>query len=126
MPATCGPYLDTCHALPSARSKWQTLDWFQQGNIKFLIATEAAGMGMDIPDIKMVIQFGVPCSLEVWTQRAGCAGCSPDLQAHAILMVEQAMFQQKKKKTQTTDCNTSDHPESAGSNSEEDEACQEH
>jgi Lhr-like helicase len=30
--------------------------------------------GADIPDIKKVIQFGVPSSLSVWIQRAGRAG----------------------------------------------------
>jgi superfamily II DNA helicase RecQ len=54
--------------------------------------------GADIPDIILVIQFGVPSSLEVWTQHAGRAGQSPDIHTRAILLVEESMFQLQKKK----------------------------
>ena len=43
-----------------------------------------------------MVQFGVPSSLEVWTQRAGRAGRSPHVQARAVLLAERSMFQQKK------------------------------
>ncbi|KAJ7761543.1 P-loop containing nucleoside triphosphate hydrolase protein [Mycena maculata] len=56
------------------------------------------GIGADIPDIKLIIQFGVPGSLPIWIQRAGRAGRSPELQARAILLVEKSMFQRKKKR----------------------------
>ncbi|KAF8997525.1 P-loop containing nucleoside triphosphate hydrolase protein [Cyathus striatus] len=36
---------------------------FTRGATKVLVATEAAGMGADIPDIEQVIQFGIPSSL---------------------------------------------------------------
>ena len=45
-----------------------------------------------------VIQFGIPSSLSVWIQRAGRAGRSPDINAHAILLVEKSMFQWQKKR----------------------------
>ncbi|KIJ06460.1 hypothetical protein PAXINDRAFT_49347, partial [Paxillus involutus ATCC 200175] len=89
LPISCYPYIDVFHALRSARSKKRSLERFQNSQTKILVATEAAGMGADIPDIKAVIQFGVPASLEVWTQRAGRAGRTPDLQACATLLVEQ-------------------------------------
>ncbi|KAJ7635918.1 hypothetical protein B0H17DRAFT_902354, partial [Mycena rosella] len=71
---------------------------FWRGKIKLLVATEAAGIyprtiGAGIPDIKLIIQFGVPSSLAVWTQRAGRAGRSPDLRTCAIMLVERSMFQ---------------------------------
>ncbi|KAF8215472.1 P-loop containing nucleoside triphosphate hydrolase protein [Mycena galopus ATCC 62051] len=69
---------------------------FRKGKIRTLVATEAAGMGADIPDIELVIQFGVPSSLAVWTQRAGRAGRFPGLQARAIMLVEKSMFRQQK------------------------------
>lgn len=53
--------------------------------------------GADIPDIKLVIQFGVPSSLSVWMQRTGCAGRSADINAHAVLLVKKSMFQWWKK-----------------------------
>ncbi|KAJ7456331.1 hypothetical protein B0H11DRAFT_1642783, partial [Mycena galericulata] len=55
--------------------------------------------GADIPDIELVIQFGIPPSLAVWTQRAGRAGRFPGLQARAIMLVEKSMFQRKKPRT---------------------------
>jgi superfamily II DNA or RNA helicase len=89
---------------------------FRKGIIKNLIATEAAGMvytfnfqvlswltkkciqGADIPDIELIIQFGVPVSLSVWSQPAGRAGRSPHIKAQAVLLVERLMFKCKKKK----------------------------
>jgi superfamily II DNA/RNA helicase len=54
--------------------------------------------GADIPDIELVIQFGVPASLSIFSQRAGRAGRSPHIKAHAVLLVEKSMFKRKKKK----------------------------
>ncbi|KAJ7734959.1 hypothetical protein DFH07DRAFT_754207, partial [Mycena maculata] len=44
--------------------------------------------GADIPDIELIIQFGMPSSLSVWVQRAGRAGRSPELHARAILLAK--------------------------------------
>ncbi|KAK6996361.1 hypothetical protein R3P38DRAFT_2800062 [Favolaschia claudopus] len=68
---------------------------FRKGKIKILVSTEAAGMGADIPDITLIIQFGVPKSLAIWTQRAGRAGRS-GVQARAVMLVERSMFVRKR------------------------------
>ncbi|KAJ7774230.1 P-loop containing nucleoside triphosphate hydrolase protein [Mycena maculata] len=90
--------IDFLHAHRTAKSKRRVMKQFRKGKIKILIATEAAGMGADIPDIELIIQFGVPSSLSVWVQRAGRAGRSPELHARAILLVEKSMFQHRKKR----------------------------
>ncbi|KAJ7152391.1 P-loop containing nucleoside triphosphate hydrolase protein [Mycena filopes] len=90
--------IDFLHSHRTAKSKRRIMKEFRKGKIKILIATEAAGMGADIPDIKVIIQFGVPSSLPVWIQRAGRAGRSSELQARAILLVERSMFQRRKKR----------------------------
>jgi superfamily II DNA helicase RecQ len=54
--------------------------------------------GADIPDIELVVQFGIPQSLSVLSQRFGCAGRSPSIHAQAILLAEKSMFKQKKKR----------------------------
>ncbi len=54
--------------------------------------------GADIPDIEQVVQFGVPSSLSVWTQRSGRAGRSAHINARAILLVEKSMFERTKKR----------------------------
>ena len=53
--------------------------------------------GADIPDIKLVVQFGIPQSLSVLSQRFGRAGRSPSIHAQAILLAEKSMFKRKKK-----------------------------
>ncbi|KAF8207647.1 P-loop containing nucleoside triphosphate hydrolase protein [Mycena galopus ATCC 62051] len=90
--------IDFLHAHRTAKAKRRVMRQFQRGKIKILIATEAAGMGADISDIELIIQFGVPSSLAVWTQRAGRAGRSLGIQARAILLVEKSMFKRRKKR----------------------------
>ncbi|KAF9472847.1 P-loop containing nucleoside triphosphate hydrolase protein [Pholiota conissans] len=80
--------VDYLHAYRSPQAKQRVMDSFRRGEIKILIATEAAGMGADIPDIEQVIQFGVPSSLSVWMQRASRAGCSSSINARAILLAQ--------------------------------------
>ncbi|KIK78133.1 hypothetical protein PAXRUDRAFT_127068, partial [Paxillus rubicundulus Ve08.2h10] len=61
---------------------------FREGKIKILFTTEAAGMGCDMPHIKLVVPFLVPRSLSILMQHAGCAGQSPSVQACAVLLVQ--------------------------------------
>jgi bloom syndrome protein len=131
--------IDFLHAHRTAKSKRRIMKEFRKGKIKILVATEAAGMvriffslpspiylintvqkGADIPDIELIIQFGVPSSLSVWTQRAGRAGRSPELHARAILLVEKSMFQRRKKRKRgagKAKAKTTREPESSDSDS---------
>ncbi|KAJ7718342.1 P-loop containing nucleoside triphosphate hydrolase protein [Mycena metata] len=116
------------HSHRTAKSKRRIMKEFRKGKIKILVATEAAGMGADIRDIELIIQFGVPSSLSVWTQRAGRAGRSPELQARAILLVECSMFQRRKKRKRGATkgkAQSNPEPESSdsdsGSDSDQDE-----
>jgi superfamily II DNA/RNA helicase len=108
--------IDNFHALRSRRDKRKVLERFACGEIKILVATEAAGMvryflillppevlilslqGTDIPDIEVGIQFGVPSSLTVFKQRIGRITRSPDIQGRAILLVEASVFEKRKKR----------------------------
>ena len=47
---------------------------FKKGEIRLLISTIAFGMGIDIPNIRYVIHYGISSSLEAWYQEAGRAG----------------------------------------------------
>ncbi|KLO19328.1 P-loop containing nucleoside triphosphate hydrolase protein [Schizopora paradoxa] len=81
------------HAGRTKGSKRRVMKKIQTGYYRIMIATDAAGMGMDIPGITRVIQLGVTNSLSTWLQRAGRAGRKENSQAQAVLLVEASVFQ---------------------------------
>ncbi|KAI9069772.1 P-loop containing nucleoside triphosphate hydrolase protein, partial [Trametes sanguinea] len=91
-------YVKFYHAQRVQSAKDDVLELFRNGQVRVLIATEAAGMGVDIPDIELVVQFGVPENLSIWLQRAGRAGRSPVVRARAIMLVQESVVQEVKSK----------------------------
>ncbi|KAI0702346.1 P-loop containing nucleoside triphosphate hydrolase protein, partial [Cytidiella melzeri] len=90
------PYRDEIDFLLATRDdtvKTLVLEKFLRGFIKILAATESAGMGIDVPGMPRVYQFGIPCTLVEWQQHAGRAGRSGK-DAYAVLLVEPSLFQQ--------------------------------
>jgi ATP-dependent DNA helicase RecQ len=57
---------------PDQRSKAQTK--FMNGDCDVAVATNAFGMGIDRPDLRFVIHFDIPGSVEAYYQEAGRAG----------------------------------------------------
>ncbi|MGH0036627.1 MAG: RecQ family ATP-dependent DNA helicase [Myxococcota bacterium] len=47
---------------------------FEAGRTRVLVATNAFGMGIDLPDIRLIVHFQAPGSLEAYYQEAGRAG----------------------------------------------------
>jgi superfamily II DNA helicase RecQ len=111
VPSDYRSHIDFIHSLRRPLTKKRVMRRFRQGAIKVLIATEVAGMvdcftytttfaltilaqlqGMDIPDIRRVVQFKVPGSLSEWMQHFGRAGRDHE-PAEAILLVEKSVFQ---------------------------------
>lgn len=66
------------HASTCAKCKDEILDDFSATNgeshLRIVIATEAFGCGIDIPDIQQVINLGTPRNLDTGMQRVGRAG----------------------------------------------------
>lgn len=54
--------------------KNETMAKFASGEIKIVVATGAFGMGVDIPDVRGVVHFLLPESLEQYYQEVGRAG----------------------------------------------------
>ncbi|KAI0074985.1 P-loop containing nucleoside triphosphate hydrolase protein [Panus rudis PR-1116 ss-1] len=95
LPATLQMQVDFLHSMRDNDAKKDVMRRFRSKEIRILVATEAAGMGMDISDIVRVIQYGVPDSITTWAQRYGRAGRNGQL-AVVILLVEPSVFQRVK------------------------------
>ena len=70
------------------RRKKQLLFDFLQGKGKIMIVTSAFSMGIDVPDIELVVHFNAPISMTDYIQQIGRAG-RDGRKAHCILFYDQ-------------------------------------
>jgi ATP-dependent DNA helicase RecQ len=62
------------HAGLSASIRRRVLRAFLAGEIRVIVATSAFGMGIDKPDVRQVLHWGPPPTLEAYYQEAGRGG----------------------------------------------------
>lgn len=62
------------HAGLDADRRAQAQEAFMAGDLPLIVATNAFGMGVDRPDVRFVLHYSLPGSLEAYYQEAGRAG----------------------------------------------------
>ncbi|MEO6865382.1 MAG: ATP-dependent DNA helicase RecQ [Gemmatimonadaceae bacterium] len=62
------------HGRLAAADRRDTQDQFMNGQLKAIVATNAFGLGVDKPDMRFVVHYHFPGSIESYYQEAGRAG----------------------------------------------------
>ncbi|QIG50778.1 DEAD/DEAH box helicase [Nordella sp. HKS 07] len=77
------------HGDMDQRARLRTLESFRGGEITFLIASDVAARGLDIPDVSHVFNFDVPIHAEDYVHRVGRTGRA-GREGHAFMLATKA------------------------------------
>ncbi|KAJ7731866.1 P-loop containing nucleoside triphosphate hydrolase protein [Mycena metata] len=80
------------NAALSKEYRKRAMEKFREGTVRILVCTDAAGMGCNIPDIDIVVQWKLPASVSIFVQRAGRAARAHGRTGIAILLVEPSAY----------------------------------
>ena len=67
-------YCVAYHGEMDVQSRHTSYSKWRNGEVRVMVATTAFGMGIDKPDIRNVIRYGVPENICSWAQELGRAG----------------------------------------------------
>lgn len=62
------------HAGIETETRHKTQDDYANGKLRILVATNAFGMGIDQPDVRLVVHFNMPANIDALYQEMGRAG----------------------------------------------------
>lgn len=85
----CGIEAEAYHAGMSQKERDVKQEIWNKSHRCIMVATNAFGMGIDKPDVRMVVHYDIPGSLEEYYQEAGRAGRDGN-KAFAVLLYETA------------------------------------
>ncbi|KAJ7211875.1 P-loop containing nucleoside triphosphate hydrolase protein [Mycena rebaudengoi] len=80
------------NAALSKEYRKKVMQMFKDGRVRILVCTDAAGMGCNIPDVDVVVQWKLPGSVSIFIQRAGRAARAYGRTGVAILLVEPSAY----------------------------------
>ncbi len=72
----CSEYrsVDYYHAGLTSEERSAIQDKYDRGTVRILIATNAFGMGVDSPDVRLIVHYQMPANLDAYYQEVGRAG----------------------------------------------------
>lgn len=88
---------DFYHAGLTTKERNERQQAWTEGRTRVIVATNAFGMGIDKPDVRVVIHYDLPSHLESYYQEAGRAGRDGKT-AYAVLLYNEAEDKAKLKK----------------------------
>ena len=89
------PSVGYYHAGLSDEERRMVHEEFRRGTVRILAATNAFGMGIDKADVRLVVHFDIPGSLEAYYQEVGRAGRDGRSAACALLFHERDVATQE-------------------------------
>ena len=92
-----GQSVDYYHAGLTTKERNDRQQAWTLGKTRVIVATNAFGMGIDKPDVRVVIHFDLPSHLESYYQEAGRAGRDGKI-AYAVLLYNETEDKAKLKK----------------------------
>ena len=94
-----GVSADFYHAGLTTQQRTDKQDAWMQNQTRVVVATNAFGMGIDKPDVRVVVHLDVPDSLEAYYQEAGRAGRDSQ-KAYAVMLYTKNDLDQLRQRTE--------------------------